>query len=138
MEILNVTNLKKTYYTNQEEIKAIENVSFSLNDGEFLSIIGPSGCGKSTILSILSNLEEKTDGNFNLKVNYKVGYMLQSDCLLEFKTIFDNCLVGLELQKKKNFESIKYVEKLLKDYGLDEFKNSYPQNLSGGMRQRVV
>ncbi|MFI3307779.1 MAG: ATP-binding cassette domain-containing protein [Mycoplasmatota bacterium] len=138
MEILNVTNLRKTYYTNQEEIKAIENVSFSLNDGEFLSIIGPSGCGKSTILSILSKLEEKTDGNFDLKDNYKVGYMLQSDCLLEFKTIFDNCLVGLELQKKKNLTNIKYVEKLLRDYGLDEFKNSYPQNLSGGMRQRVV
>ena len=138
MEILKVKNLSKTYHTKNSEIKALDNISFSVNKGEFISIIGPSGCGKSTILSILSNLIDKSSGDIQLKDNYSIAYMLQSDCLLPFKTILDNCLLGLRVKKKITKENKKYVIKLLRNYGLGDFMNKYPSSLSGGMRQRVA
>ena len=138
MEILRVKNLSKTYHTKNSEIKALDNISFSVNKGEFISIIGPSGCGKSTILSILSNLIDKSSGDIQLKDNYSIAYMLQSDCLLPFKTILDNCLLGLKVNKKLTRENKEYVIKLLKTYGLGDFINKYPSSLSGGMRQRVA
>ena len=138
MEILKVKNLSKTYHTKNSEIKALDNISFDVEDGEFISIVGPSGCGKSTILSILSNLIDKSSGEVLLKDNYSIAYMLQSDCLLPFKTILDNCLLGLKVNKKLTRENKEYVIKLLKTYGLGDFINKYPSSLSGGMRQRVA
>lgn len=138
MEILKVKNLSKTYHTKNSEIKALDNISFSINKGEFISIIGPSGCGKSTILSILSNLIDKSSGDIELKDNYSIAYMLQSDSLLPFKTILDNCLLGLRVKKKITKENKEYVIKLLRTYGLGDFMNKYPSSLSGGMRQRVA
>ena len=136
--ILKVNNLSKIYHTKKEEIVALENISFSVNEGEFISIVGPSGCGKSTILSILTGLVDKSSGDVLLKDNYTMAYMLQDDCLLPFRTILDNCLLGLEVQKKLNKESKDYVIELLKTYGLSEFMDKYPSSLSGGMRQRVA
>ena len=136
--ILNIENLRKIYHTKKSETLAVEDFSFELNEGEFVAIVGPSGCGKSTILSILCGLEEKSGGQFQFKDNYKVGYMLQQDSLFEWNTILKNCLLGLEIQGKLTEENKDYVIELLKNYGLGEFINSYPNNLSGGMRQRVV
>ena len=136
--ILSIKNLKKIYHTPKQETLAVKNFSFDLKEGEFVAIVGPSGCGKSTILSILSGLEDSSDGNFIFKNNAKVGYMLQQDALFEWKTILKNCLLGLEINNNLTKENEEYVISLLKNYGLGDFINSYPNNLSGGMRQRVA
>ena len=137
MKVLEVTNLKKYYHTPTEEILAIDNISFDVNEGEFISIVGPSGCGKSTILSILSNLIDKSSGTINIH-NKSIAYMLQSDSLLPFLTILDNALLGLKVTKKLTEENKEYVINLLNTYGLGDFLNKYPSSLSGGMRQRVA
>lgn len=136
--ILKIENLRKIYHTKNEETLAIENFSLNLKNDEFISIVGPSGCGKSTILNILANLDNKSDGKIILKDNTKIGYMLQQDCLFDFRTVLDNCLLGLEINHTLNEENKKYVIELLKTYGLGDFINSYPNSLSGGMRQRVA
>ena len=135
MSILTIKNLNKIYHTKTSETKAIDNFSFELNENEFVAIVGPSGCGKSTILNILANLDNKSNGEIILKDNIKLGYMLQQDALFNWKTVLDNCLLGLEINKMNNKD---YVSKLLNTYGLKDFINSYPNNLSGGMRQRVA
>lgn len=137
MKILEIKNLSKNYQS-EKEIKAIENINLDVEENDFIAIVGPSGCGKSTLLSILGGLENKSSGTIKTKENLTIGYMLQNDCLLEFKTVLDNCLIGLELKKIKTKDNIEYVKHLLKTYGLEEFINSYPKSLSGGMRQRVA
>lgn len=135
-KILEVKNICKTYQAKNGEIEALKNISFDIKEGEYISIIGPSGCGKSTLLSIISGLENKTSGE--IYIDGKIGYMLQKDNLLEWRTIYKNVLLGLEIQKENTSENREYVEKLLKKYGLYEFKEKYPAQLSGGMRQRVA
>ena len=134
--ILEVKNIGKKYQNKEDEIQALKNVNFRIKEGEFVSIIGPSGCGKSTLLSIIAGLEEKTSGE--VYIDGKIGYMLQKDNLLEWRTIYKNVLFGLEIQKALTEENKKYVIELLKKYGLYEFRNKYPTQLSGGMRQRVA
>ena len=129
--ILEIKNLSKNYHTMTSEIEAINDLSMDVYENEILAIVGPSGCGKSTLLSILANLENKTDGEITKDSNIKVGYMLQTDSLFPWLTILNNTLVGLD----KNNDT---VINLLKKYGLYEFKDLYPSNLSGGMRQRVA
>ena len=136
--LLKIDNLRKIYHTPKEEILALDNFSYTLSEGEFVSIVGPSGCGKSTILSILSDLMKPSDGTIELEKDIKVGYMLQQDCLFDFRTILDNCLLGLEIQNELTEENKQYVIHLLETYGLKDFMYRYPENLSGGMRQRVV
>ena len=136
--ILSIKNLKKIYHTDKEEILAVDNFSLNINKGDFIAIVGPSGCGKSTILSILCNLENKSDGEIKIKNNFKIGYMLQEDCLFEWLNILDNCLLGLKINNSLNEKNKNYVIDLLNTYGLKDFIYSYPDNLSGGMRQRVV
>lgn len=137
--LLKVNNLRKNYLSNLGEVPAIKNISFDIKEKDFIAIVGPSGCGKSTLLSILANLEKKTDGQitYNNK-NIKIGYMFQQDCLFDHLTILDNCLLGLKIQKNLTKENKEYVINLLNAYGLTEFINKYPKNLSGGMRQRVA
>jgi len=136
-KILEVKNLKKNYHTLKEEIIALKDISFDVYEGEFISIVGPSGCGKSTILSILSNLLDKSSGDINIKDNYRIAYMLQSDSLLPFLTILDNALLGLKITNTLTKENKAYVINLLNTYGLKDFINKYPNSLSGGMKQRV-
>lgn len=137
-KILNISNLKKTFHTIEGEVKALDSITFDVKDKEFVSIIGPSGCGKSTILSILSGLEEKSSGKISFSKNCTIGYMLQNDSLFEWRTVLENCMLGLEIEKKDTKESKDYVIHLLKTYGLEEFINEYPSRLSGGMRQRAA
>ncbi len=142
--ILEVKNIGKKYQNKESEIQALKNVNFRVKKGEFVSIIGPSGCGKSTLLSIIAGLEDKTEGEIFIEnekvdgISEKIGYMLQKDCLLEWRNILDNTLFGLEVKGIKNKENIRYAEELLEKYNLSEFKNKYPSELSGGMRQRVA
>ena len=135
--ILKTINLSKKYYTKRSETKAIDNISFDVYKDEILAIVGPSGCGKSTLLSILANLENKTSGKI---INYskRIGYMLQSDSLFPWLTVKENTLIGLDINKEMTSENINKALQLLKKYGLYDFKDSYPNNLSGGMRQRCA
>ena len=136
--LLTIRNLNKNYQTIDREIKAVDNFDLSIKPNEFIAIVGPSGCGKSTILSILSGLDKNYGGKIVKDKDVKIGYMLQQDALFEWRTILDNCLIGLEIQGKKNDKNINYVKSLLYNYGLKDFINSHPSNLSGGMRQRVA
>lgn len=136
-DILKIKNLKNIYHTNNGETLAVEDFSFNLKDGEFIAIVGPSGCGKSTILSILCGLEDKSSGTIELVNNSTIGYMLQQDSLFEWRNILNNCLLGLEINNTLNEKTKNHVIELLSTYGLKDFIYSYPDNLSGGMRQRV-
>lgn len=135
-EVLKIENVSKKYQALNGEVEALKNINFSLYEGEFLSIIGPSGCGKSTILSIIAGLESKNSGE--IQSNGKIGYMLQKDSLLEWRTIYKNIMFGLEIQKSRAKENEAYAIELLKKYNLYEFKDKYPNQLSGGMRQRAA
>ena len=136
-EMVKVVNLTKDFYTKEGEMQVLSNISFTLFQGEILSLLGPSGSGKSTILNILTKLLEPTSGS--VTINGTVGYMFQKDHLLEWRSIMDNITLGLEIMHKKNDKkSMERIERLLKTYGLWDFRNMYPKELSGGMRQRVA
>ena len=143
-ELLKIENISKIYQAKNGEIEALKDISFTVKQGEFVSIIGPSGCGKSTLLSIIAGLEDKNhgtlyiDGEESIGISPKIGYMLQKDSLLEWRTIYKNVILGLEIRKINTPENRRYVEELLKKYHLYEFKDKYPSQLSGGMRQRVA
>ena len=143
-ELLKIKNISKMYQAKNGEIEALKDINFTVDNGEFVSIIGPSGCGKSTLLSIIACLEEKTSGKLYIDgeesngITSKIGYMLQKDSLLEWRSIYKNVIFGLEIKKINTPENRKYVEELLKKYHLYEFKDKYPSQLSGGMRQRVA
>lgn len=137
--LLEIKNLSKTYHSKNDEILALDNVSFKVKKNEFISIVGPSGCGKSTILSILANVIDKSTGEIIFdKESHKFGYMLQKDSLFDWLNVYDNCLLGLKIMHLETKENINRINRLLKMYGLEEFKNKYPDSLSGGMRQRVA
>ena len=136
-EMVKVVNLTKNFYNKEGEMQVLKDISFTLNEGEILSLLGPSGSGKSTILNILTNLLSPTSGY--VIINGTIGYMFQKDHLLEWRSIMDNITIGLEIMHKKNDKkSIERIERLLKTYGLWDFRNMYPKELSGGMRQRVA
>lgn len=143
-DILTISHLSRTYYAENGEVPALEDLSFSVTPGEFLGIIGPSGCGKSTLLSMIAGLDLPTSGEILLdgtplrRESLRVGYMLQQDELLPWRTIWKNVLLGLELQKTLTEENKNYAQTLLTSYGLWEFRDKYPNQLSGGMRQRAA
>lgn len=142
--LLELKNINFSYHSLHGETKALENISFGVKEGEFVAIVGPSGCGKSTLLSIIAGLIPPKSGT--IAVNHsdgslgypKIGYMLQHDHLFEWRTIYQNVLLGLEIKNKKTPEHLDYVEQLLKDYGLYDFRNKRPSELSGGMKQRAA
>jgi NitT/TauT family transport system ATP-binding protein len=144
LEVLRVKNISQKYQAKNGEITAIKDISFSMKKGDFFSIVGPSGCGKSTLLSIIAGLIKPTTGTIYVNeekiegVSSHIGYMQQRDNLLDWRTIFKNVLLGLEIRQILTPENINRTEKLLKTYGLYEFKDKYPSQLSGGMRQRVA
>lgn len=138
-KLLEVKELSKNYLTKKQVICALKDVNLSIDENEFVVLVGPSGCGKSTILSIVGGLEKKSNGQINFsKKDVKVGYMFQEDTLFPWLNVLDNCLLGLKIEKNVNKESVKYVKYLLNKYGLSNFEKSYPKELSGGMRQRVL
>ena len=136
--ILSINNLSKSYNSLNGEVLAVNNISLDVRDGEFLSIIGSSGCGKSTILNILSGLESGYTGKIRFSSGVKISYMLQEDALFPWLSVLENTLIGLKIQKKCTKENIDYVKHLLAKYGLKDFMNTKINNLSGGMKQRVV
>lgn len=143
-EILKFDNVTYFYQTKDDEIFALDNINFSVFEEEFVSIVGPSGCGKTTILSLIAGLLKPSSGNVYLdgsnKIDTKkIGYMFQRDMLFDWRSVWKNITLGLELQKPKNLdEKLQFAEELLKKYSLYNFKNKKPRSLSGGMRQRVA
>lgn len=135
-EIIKVTDLCQNFYSKEGELQVLKNINFSLQQGEILALLGPSGSGKSTILNILTKLLKPTSGD--VIIDGKIGYMFQRDYLLEWRSIMDNITIGLEIQKNKDSKAMERVEELLKTYDLWDFRNMYPKELSGGMRQRVA
>lgn len=134
-ELVKLNRISKTFYSMNGETNVISNVSFSIDENEIVSIIGPSGCGKSTILNIISSLEEQNEGE--IMSNAKLGYMFQKDALLPWRNVLDNVIFPLEIKKIKTKDNIKYAIELIDKYGLSSFKKHYPNDLSGGMKQRV-
>lgn len=136
-KLLELKNISKTFNTLNGEIHAIENISFDVYKGEFIGIVGSSGCGKSTLLNIIDELDKNYNGTI-IKDNLKMSYMLQSDALLPWLTVLDNACLGLKLEKNLTEENVIYVKELIKKFGLESFMNQKPNNLSGGMKQRVA
>ena len=142
--IIELKDIGYSYHTLNGETKALQNMSFGIREGEFVAVVGPSGCGKSTLLSIIAGLLSPETGtivvnNPDGSLHYpRVGYMLQRDHLLEWRTVYQNAILGLEINHMLTDERIAYVEQLLFDYSLDKFKNKHPSELSGGMKQRAA
>lgn len=143
-QVLELKNIHYAYHTLEGETSALTDISFSLKEGEFVSIVGPSGCGKSTLLSLISGLIEPEKGLIKINGKYlresttNVGYMLQHDELFEWRTIYNNVLLGLEVQHMLTARTKEKAHELLNTYGLKKFENSRPSELSGGMRQRAA
>ena len=143
-DILTLDKISLSYQTEKDEIRALESISFSVDEGEFVAIIGPSGCGKTSILSIIAGLLKPSGGEITIKGKplekgkTSIGYMLQKDELFPWRTIMENAYLPLEVKRDKSEKSKEKVNELLKKYGLWEFRKKYPRQLSGGMRQRAA
>ena len=142
--IVKFEDIAMTYHTQNKEIPALENLNLSIYDEEILGIVGPSGCGKSTLLSLVAGLLKPSKGKVFVKDQEvigplkNIGYMFQKDQLFDWRNILNNVTLGLELQQRLNEQSLEEAREMLTSYGLGEFLNSYPNQLSGGMRQRVA
>lgn len=143
-QVLELKHIHYAYHTLEGETPALTDISFALNKGEFVSIVGPSGCGKSTLLSIIAGLLEPEKGLIKINGKYlkesttNVGYMLQHDELFEWRTIYNNVILGLEVQHMLTARTRQRAHELLDLYGLRQFESSRPSELSGGMRQRAA
>lgn len=144
MARVEIRNVSLNYHTFAGEVRAVEDISLTIEDQEFVAIVGQSGCGKSTLLSLISGLLRPARGSVFIDQEEvqgpcrRVGYMLQNDYLFEWRTILDNALLGLEIRREKTPEAVAEVKAMLKAYGLGGFEQYYPAQLSGGMRQRVA
>lgn len=143
--LLECKEVSFAYHTVSGEVAALKNISFQVEDGAFLAVVGPSGCGKSTLLSILCRLQEPESGSVFIRgkllgehEEIHTGYMPQKDQLFEWRNIYGNITLGLEIQHKMTEENQQYAQDLMKEYGLWEFRHVRPSQLSGGMRQRAA
>lgn len=142
--LLTLSHISYSYHALNGETYALSDISFTLEEGKFLAIVGPSGCGKSTLLSLICGLLTPTEGEITLrgmplrKSSANIGYMLQKDHLFEWRTIYSNVTLGLEIQHQLNDRSREKVDTMLETYGLSGFKHARPSQLSGGMRQRAA
>ena len=146
--LLSLQDISYAYHNLKGETPALSHISFEVFQGEFLAIVGPSGCGKSTLLSIIAGLLTPEKGDLFYRGQYitdsgpgerkQIGYMLQRDHLFEWRSVYRNVILGLELNHMLTQENIDYVTQLLTDYGLYAFKDKKPSELSGGMRQRAA
>lgn len=143
-QVLELKHIYYSYHTLNGETPALQDISFSVEKGEFIAVVGPSGCGKTTLLSIIAGLLEPEKGLVKINGRYvrdsitNVGYMLQHDELFEWRSIYNNVVLGLEVQHMMTAKTKERAHELLDFYGLKQFKNSRPSELSGGMRQRAA
>jgi NitT/TauT family transport system ATP-binding protein len=141
---IEVANLTKKYSTERGTLLALEEISFAVGEGEFVAVVGPSGCGKSTLLKILAGLLPTTSGRASLRgtpitgPRKDIGVVFQSPVLFPWRTVLDNVMLPVEVQKLQRPEFLKTAADLLALVGLGGFENRYPWELSGGMQQRVA
>lgn len=139
---LRLEHVSFSYYSALGEVAVLSDINFNVEKGSFVALVGPSGCGKSTILSLISGLLKPVGGFITFYSEDfcapKVGYMLQHDHLLEWRDVYHNIMLGLEIQKTKTDENLALVDELLEKYKLSDTKNKKPSALSGGMRQRIA
>lgn len=142
--LLEFFNVNYSYHTISCETQTLKDISFKLNKNEFISFVGPSGCGKTTLLNLIAGLLPVSSGKITIngkpreESDINIGYMLQKDHLLEWRSIYRNLTLGLEIQHKLDPMHLEIIDDLLKTYGLWDFRNAYPRQLSGGMRQRAA
>ena len=142
--MIDLRQVALTYQAPDGEVEALKDVTLSVEDGEFVSIIGPSGCGKSTLLALVAGLETPTagtvmvDGEIVTATSPKIGFMPQRDQLFPWRSVWGNVILGLELCRQNTPERQARVRALLECYGLDGFAHKQPAQLSGGMRQRCA
>ena len=142
--IIQVRSAALTYQSADGEVEALRSISLSMNEGEFCSIVGPSGCGKSTLLGAIAGLETLDSGSILVDgeevrgPSPRIGLMPQRDQLFEWKTIQENIMLGLQVRRRDTPENRRRVAELLERYGLAEFAQKRPGQLSGGMRQRCA
>ncbi len=142
--IIDLRQIALTYQSPDGETEALRNITFTMDEGEFVSVVGPSGCGKSTLLSIIAGLEPPTSGTVTVDgepvtgPSPKIGFMPQRDQLFEWRTIWGNVTLGLQVRRCNRPTEQAHVRTLLDRYGLSEFVNKRPSQLSGGMRQRCA
>ncbi len=135
--MLEFKNISYTYHTKEGETTAVSNLSFTVENGQFVSVIGPSGCGKSTILSLAAGLLSPSSGEV-VRGDGEFGYMLQRDALFPWRTVEGNIFLPLEVKKRNTAEKRARALELAEKYGLKDFLKKTPSQLSGGMRQRVA
>src|SRR5471032_286146 len=141
---LSVRNVQKSFAGKTGEVRVLDDLSFGINERDFVSIIGPSGCGKTTIFNIIAGLLEPDSGSMQYRgteiesLRGRVGYMMQKDLLFPWRTVLGNVLLGLEMRGVDKVEAEGKAREYLKGFGLSGFENAYPKTLSGGMRQRVA
>lgn len=141
---LELKDISYSYHSLHGETRALKDISFRVYDGDFIAIVGPSGCGKSTLLSIIAGLLAPESGTIVVNnpdglLHYpKIGYMLQRDHLFEWRNVYRNVTLGLELNHMLTEDRLNTVDRLLEDYGLDKFRYKRPDELSGGMKQRAA
>lgn len=144
MSFLTLDQISHHYFSKKSYTQTIDNISFSINEGEFVSLLGPSGCGKSTILSIIAGIAEETTGDVILdgrpikQTSSAIGYMLQQDYLFPWKSILQNVLIGPKVCGAVTREIKTKAHDLLEKVGLPNVSDAYPCSLSSGMRQRVA
>lgn len=138
--ILECRDISFSYHSLSGETAALSHLSFQVNKGEFLALVGPSGCGKSTLLSIIAGLIKPASGEVRVanRANTRIGYMLQQDHLLEWRSLKQNVLLGPEINHILTPEKEETALQLLRDYGLYRFRDKKPGELSGGMKQRAA
>ena len=142
--LLEVRDVSLSYHSISGETNALSHISFDLLPGEFLAVVGPSGCGKSTLLNLICGLLAAEEGSILMegtpiqRGTSRIGYMLQKDHLLEWRSVYKNVLLGLEIRKEVTKEKLAYIDQMLETYGLDKFRDSRPSQLSVGMRQRAA
>ena len=142
--LLELSHVSYSYHELNGETLALSDISFTLKNGSFLAIVGPSGCGKSTLLSLICGLLDPEEGSIAFRgkplkeAGANIGYMLQKDHLFEWRTVYSNVTLGLEIQKKLTPDHLSSVDTMLETYGLSSFKDARPSQLSGGMRQRAA
>ena len=135
--MVNVQNLKKIFILDKQSLTAIQNVNFTVETGEFFTLLGPSGCGKSTLLRILANMETPTEGKVEWIKQPKIGFVFQNYALFPYLTVFENIAFGLKMQGVNERKRHEIVKELIKEMGLEGFEDKHPRELSGGMKQRV-
>lgn len=129
-----VLEVKNIYFSYEKNKDLISDLSFEVEKNQFVSIVGSSGCGKSTIIKLISGIYEKKSGEI---IGKKTAYMPQKDLLLPWRTVLENIILPIELEKKDLKEGKEKACSYLKRLGLLEYKDKYPYELSGGMKQRV-